>query len=79
MSEQKSNYMATLNEWTDFNIIIPITDAVTEYLERQDKEDDGEDAVNAVYAEIKKSIREKVLESYRNGQAAKPKESTWKK
>ena len=79
MSKEKDNYMASLDEWTVMHIIIPMTDAVNEYLERQDEEDDGEEAIDAVYAEVKKSIREKVLESYRNGQAAKPKESTWKK
>lgn len=77
MSEQKNNFMATLDEWTAQNIILPLFEAAQEY-----KKGDAvtDEAMFKLDAAIKKLVREKVLESYRNGQAAKPKDQrTWKK
>ena len=59
MSEQKVNYMTALDAWTDANVIAPAFNA---------EQDDWEDAVS----QVKKAIREKVLESYHNGQTAGP-------
>jgi hypothetical protein len=58
MSEQKTNYMQELDRWTEATIIEPLADVGDEDLYLQ------------LVEEIKKGIREKVLESYRNGQQA---------
>ena len=58
MSEQKSNYMAQLNAWSNEHVIAPLLDYGVEAIEG-----------------VQKAIREKVLESYKNGLkagAAKP-------
>ena len=63
MSEQKTSFMASLDAWSDKFIIEPLADA---YLNGPE-----EVIINAQeYAH--KAIRTKVLESYRNGQAAGP-------
>ena len=61
MSEPKVNYMSELDLWSEANIIGPLftTDATQE---------DWEVGVD----QVKKAIRTKVLESYRNGQASGP-------
>ena len=65
MSEQKKlSFMQELDRWTQTTIINPLWDAI----EGQDEMD-----VPVVIAVIKLAIREKILESYRNGQAAGPK------
>jgi hypothetical protein len=61
MSEEKS-FMQELDEWTTATVINPLHEAITE--------GDG-DACDAACEEVKKAIRQKVLESYRNGQAAR--------
>jgi len=74
MSEVKTGYMAELDAWSDKSIIEPLADA---YLQGPE-----EVIINAQeYA--RKAIREKVLESYRNGQAAGPRKAqepkrTWR-
>lgn len=63
MSEQKSSYMASLDAWSDKSVIEPLAEA---YLY-------GSEEVRFNAQEYaRKAIREKVLESYRNGQAAGP-------
>jgi hypothetical protein len=62
MSEQKSNYMQQLDAWTQCTIIDPLHEAIVE--------GDGRKC-DAVCEDVKKAIREKVLESYRNGLKAK--------
>jgi hypothetical protein len=57
MSEEKS-FMQQLDEWTDANIVMPLADP------------NPEEDFDVVVEQVKKAIREKVLESYRNGQAA---------
>ena len=52
--------MQELDRWTDANVIGPVFNT------DPNQEEDWEWAV----AQIKKAIRTKVLESYRNGQAA---------
>ena len=66
MSEQKTSYMQELDVWTDATIIAPIQAAYDLQ--------PGESAQRwmATEQQIKKAIREKILESYHNGQAAGP-------
>ena len=62
MSEQKqSSFMEELDQWTESTIIKPL-------FVRTDDSSGLEQAVESV----KKAIRTKVLESYRNGQQAGP-------
>ena len=60
MSEQKS-FMQLLDEWTDAAVIQPLVHP-TQFPEEWEKTTEA----------VKKRIREKVLESYHNGQAAGP-------
>ena len=60
MSEEQkssSSYMQQLDQWLDLNVILPLGDA------SQRDEQAWEEAA----AMVKKAIREKVLQSYRNG------------
>ena len=67
MSEQKSNFMAALDQWSEASVIAPLFQAFrTHYVEYDDE------ALAVAAADAKKAIREKVLESYRNGQTSKP-------
>ncbi len=61
MSEQKQSFMQQLDAWTTATVINPLHEALTE--------GDGADCDAACDA-VKSAIRQKVLESYRNGQAA---------
>lgn len=63
MSEQKAKYMTQLDEWVDSVIFTPLSHA---YM--SGKEEGVVDAQDFV----RLAIRTKVLESYRNGQAAGP-------
>jgi hypothetical protein len=54
MSEEKTNYMQQLDAWTDQAIIEPLAD-------------DGFVAGVETSLQIRRAIREKVLESYKNG------------
>ena len=63
MSEQKSSFMSELDQWSEMHVIntleVPLIHGPDE-------------AVNLAKDMVKKAIRAKVLESYRNGQAAGP-------
>ena len=62
MSEQKPmSFMQELDRWSDSNVISPLL-----------ADSDPEKWLEAA-ERVKKAIREKVLQSYRNGQAAGPK------
>lgn len=61
MPEQKKTFMQQLDVWSGVNIIGPLFNT-------DPNQDDWEYGV----AQVKKAIREKVLESYRNGQKAGP-------
>ena len=62
MSEQKQgSFMAELDGWSEANVIGPLYH-ITPLQEEWDES----------VAQVKKAIRAKVLESYRNGQAAGP-------
>ena len=58
MSEQKINYMAELDAWTDEAIIDRLM---------LDDEEETQPVSDEDIAHIKSAIREKVLESYKNG------------
>jgi hypothetical protein len=63
MSEQKISFMQQLDEWRENTVINPLLSSdgdPDEYV--------GGEAIE----QIQKAIRGKVLESYRNGQAAGP-------
>ena len=67
MSEQekpKSSYMQELDQWIKQEVILPLDYAGIG--------DEPENAEEVVRAKVSKAIRTKVLESYRNGQAARP-------
>jgi hypothetical protein len=61
MSEQKSSFMQELDLWSEANIVGPLASADPNH-------QDWEIAVE----QVKKALRTKVLESYRNGQKAGP-------
>jgi hypothetical protein len=63
MSEVKTGYMAELDDWTNEAIVEPLADA---YLQGP------EEVIVKAQEYALKAIREKVLESYRNGQNAGP-------
>jgi hypothetical protein len=58
MSEPKLTYMQQLDAWTEATVINPLHEAITD--------GDGADC-DATCEAVKKAIREKVLESYKNG------------
>ena len=58
MSEPKLTYMQQLDAWTEATVINPLHQAITD--------GDGADC-DATCEAVKKAIREKVLESYKNG------------
>ena len=66
MSEQEkqSSFMQELDRWTESTIIRPLVAS----------ENEGENW-EATIDRVKKAIREKVLVSYRNGQAAGPRQA----
>jgi hypothetical protein len=75
MSEVKSGYMEELDAWSDKSIIEPLAWAYGTGLE---------EVIIKAQEYARKAIREKVLESYRNGQSAGPHKTfapkrTWKK
>jgi hypothetical protein len=63
MSEQKLSYMAQLDAWTEKSVLQVLSDA---YL------NGPEEVIINAQDEVRRAIRAKVLESYRNGQAAGP-------
>ena len=64
MSEQKVNFMAELDLWSNESVISPLHLAAAT---------GSEETVLEARDSVRKAIRAKVLESYRNGQAAGPK------
>ena len=74
MSEQKPRYMQQLDEWTENEIIHPLHEGFKWEQDHIDltAQQELDDHADEVIAAVKKAIREKVLESYRNGQKAGP-------
>lgn len=60
--------MASLDEWTEKNIIFPLFEVARGYDKGGVK---AEEAIWQIHDTIKKLVREKVLKSYRNGQTSK--------
>lgn len=71
MPERKTSFMPSLDEWTAVAIIRPLFEAAEAFF-RFPEDSTVDQAMRRVDAEVKKAIRAKVLESYRNGQAAGP-------
>ena len=75
---EQINYMAALDAWTEAHVITPLSKAIRLYVESLEDEGEAaysaeaENALTRTTAQIKKAVRDKVLESYRNGQAAGP-------
>lgn len=68
MSDPRTNYMSALDEWSEAQVFAPLADAYTH----------GPEEVIVRAKELaKRAIREKVLESYHNGQNARPRGSQW--
>jgi hypothetical protein len=65
MSEQKKSFMQELDQWTDANVIDPLLDTGFE--------DFDADVLRERVGRIRQAIRQKVLESFRNGQQTAPK------
>ena len=64
MSEQKISFMAQLDQWTEDNVFGPLLSTA--------EEGQPEELSQETLDQVKQAIRQKVLESYRNGQAAAP-------
>lgn len=75
MPEKNNGFMAELDRWTEETVIAPLYQAWADYEEAKQGEGPSEEddqRLGAAEAEVKRAIREKTLESYRNGQAAGP-------
>ena len=60
MSEQKTTgFMTELDQWTEENIFAPLLTT--------GEDGESEELSDETLAQVKKAIREKVLESYKNG------------
>ncbi len=70
MSEVRSNYMAELDHWIEQTVIQPLYSA-WQAGEDGDAHHDRKGEMKTTQM-VKGAIRQKVLESYRNGQAAGP-------
>jgi hypothetical protein len=66
MSEQRSSFMADLDQWSDREVIAPIADAYSH---------GPEEVIVRAKDLVKRSIRAKVHDSYRNGQSAGPRKA----
>lgn len=70
----KTNYMQELDTWIDNQVIEPLFEA-WDFQSRVADDESAKEAAQEVEATrgvVHKAIREKVLESYRNGQGAAP-------
>ena len=75
MPFQRSNgYMSELDQWTQSVVIDPLYEDCRDVENAPDSavEEECQQHLLKTVAEVKKAIREKVLESYRNGQKAGP-------
>lgn len=71
MPEQNQGYMAELDQWTQGAILDPLYAAWGDVEHAPDEVlDELRADLTRVVSEVKRAIREKVLESYRNGQQA---------
>lgn len=68
MQEQRPNYMSELDEWTTDQVIRPLN----EFWKAKGGDALDVEGLSRTTSLIRKAIREKVLESYHNGQNARP-------
>jgi uncharacterized protein YegL len=68
--KQKSSFMQELDQWIDANVVQPLLEA--DQFEPDSLAGGNVSELQTAIAAVKRSIREKVLQSYRNGQAAGP-------
>ena len=61
--QEQGNYMTALDAWVEQQVIAPLADAYTH---------GPEEVIVRVKELTKRAIREKALESYHNGQNARP-------
>lgn len=62
----ENNYMSQLDQWSEQSVIAPLADAYTH---------GPEEVIVRAKQLVRRAIREKVLESYHNGQNARPRGS----
>lgn len=73
MPEQKVRFMDELNRWIEEGVIAELYQAWAEYDEAKSRGEPSEEEdqrLGAAEAEVKKAIRDRVYESYRNGAKA---------
>ena len=72
MSEKP--YMQQLYRWTEETILEPIHGAWSAYVSAESSEEEkaAKQRLTEAEMQVRKAVREKVLESYRNGQQAGP-------
>ena len=69
MSEEKqSSYLQELDQWSDANVVGPL------YFAAQNQQDGAPEEWEQTVQQVLKAIRDKVRESYHNGQAAGPRQ-----
>ena len=77
MSEQKQSYMSQLDDWTHQVIVDRLFGAWQDYSQASKSasgfsEAEAEEVLNRALSEVKKAVREKVLESFKAGLAVVP-------
>src|SRR5438034_5682776 len=77
MSEQKQSYWAQLDEWTEKVVVDRLFGAWQDYSQASNPksgftEAEAEDVLDRALLEVKQAVRDKVLQSFRNGQASGP-------
>ena len=75
MSEVRTSFMAELDQWSQEEVIKPLLDMFPRVAGETVYDEDLPYAPEQVLADVKKAIRAKVLESYRNGQSAGPRKA----
>lgn len=72
--ENKKSYMQQLDEWLQEEVIYKLARGFEEYgaaAEAGVPQDEAAGRLDPIVAEVKKAIKEKILESYHNGKEAK--------
>lgn len=70
-NKNQSGYLAELDAWVEHFVIRPLYEA-WRLQEDQGPSKHTEETVNQTVTTVRKSIKDKVLESYRNGQEVGP-------
>lgn len=74
MSEQKTSFMVELDQWLHSVVIDPLIEDAQEVAMATDHsaQQEWQKHLDQTTLEVKKAIRQKVLDSYHNGQTAGP-------